>query len=216
MQGGTGKVGDTAIRHVLRAQTQDVHEQLHGHTSFAGLLNGSLDLAGYRELVKRLYGFYEPLDKAIIGVLAEAPRHRNAFSYVGRSGLLRRDLIDLDVVAAEIDNLPLCRSAHDIISLRSIGGVLYVIEGATRGGSLINRSAIRLLGSVDRGGRSYWQWCRSQQNTQWRKINAYLDHLSSEGAEAQDLVTGAADTFRLFAEWLAPLDRPLQAESSVM
>jgi len=36
--------------------------------------------------------------------------------------------------------------------------------------------------------------------------NAYLEGLEVEGAAVSDLRQGAHDTFRLLADWLAPLD----------
>jgi len=37
--------------------------------------------------------------------------------------------------------------------------------------------------------------------------NRYLEVLQADGADIEELKRGALDTFRLLADWLAPLDR---------
>ena len=60
----------TTVRDRLRAQTRDVHEQLHHHSTFVDLFKNTISLDDYKALILRFYGFYVPLERAIERVFA--------------------------------------------------------------------------------------------------------------------------------------------------
>ncbi len=202
------------VRDVLRAKTWEIHKKLHLHASFVELFNETLSLDGYRLLVERLHGFYAPLDRAIDQALAgDAAQTR--FSYVARADILARDLADLGLDRGALADSPQCLGVHDIVSPLTVGGILYVVEGSTHGGSVIDTAARKLLGD-HAGGRRYWAWCHAENERRWTATNRYLEHLRAEGAALEDLVAGARGTFQLMAEWLAPLNRsPAKVEKGM-
>jgi len=53
------------LRETLRAATADIHSQLHLHAGFAAIQQGTIDLAGYRALLVRLYGFHVSFEAAM-------------------------------------------------------------------------------------------------------------------------------------------------------
>ena len=197
-----------AVRDVLREQTWDVHEQLHRHASFDGLLKRSLTIGGYRRLVQRMHGFYVPLDQAILQVMEQEAGPSAEFRYVPRSQFLARDLVDMGVNPNVVSAAPRCQPAERLVSPRTLGGVLYVIEGSTRGGALIDKAARELLVNQAPDGRRYWAWCRSVHRQRWAMTIRYLERLHAGGVTLDELASGARHTFQLMAEWLSPLDRP--------
>nr|WP_297772955.1 biliverdin-producing heme oxygenase [uncultured Roseovarius sp.] len=207
VQTAQGLPRNVTLREELREYTHCQHERLHEHSCFMALFSQSLSLGEYRELTRRLYGFYQPLDRAIRRVLLSDEAGRTGYTYASRSGLLAQDMLDLGLSAETIEESPQCDEAYGIVSAATLGGVLYVIEGATLGGARIDRAVCRLLASDDPAGRRFWSWCRAEGGRRWPMTNRYLESLEGEGAAVNDLKTGAFDTFRLLAEWLAPLDR---------
>ncbi|MDU9006674.1 biliverdin-producing heme oxygenase [Sedimentitalea todarodis] len=203
---------DVSLRDVLRNQTSDAHNRLHQHSSFEALFKESLGLEEYRQLIRRFHGFYAPLDLAIDRVMAGRTDDRAGYCYARRSDLLEQDLRDLDFSHRSIRENPHCESVFDLVSPASLGGVLYVIEGATLGGTGIDRAARKLLGSEQPDGRRFWAWCRSENKRRWSMTNRYLEHLHSDRRTMDALASGACDTFRLLADWLAPLDRSFTAK----
>ena len=198
---------------MLRRHTHDAHEALHTHASFAALLRHELDLDGYRKLMRALHGFYAPLDRQIARVLAERPALGVAYSYARRSEILARDLQDLGFSAEEIDHNDRCEQAAQLVSAASLGGVLYVIEGAMLGGATIDRAVKPLLSAKSTDGRGYWAWCRSENGHRWRMTLEFLERLCADGTSLDDLCLGAESTFLALSEWLAPLERtPLAVE----
>lgn len=196
---------------VLRARTKTAHNRLHEHSTFVALFKQALTLEDYRQLILKYHGFYAPLDNAIH---AENQKQRDdslQYPYASRGHLLKQDLRDLGFTEDEISQNTMCDDVLDLISKTSLGGVLYVIEGATLGGAGIDRAAQRILFKDTTEGRKYWAWCRSENKRCWSMINAYLKKLDDAGASVDALAQGAQDTFTLFERWLAPLDKNTSA-----
>ena len=202
-----GSARNVSLRDQLRAHTHQQHERLHEHGCFLALFNQNLSLGDYRDLIVRLYGFYQPLDRAIGRAISCGAACTAGYDYAERAGYLAQDLTDLGLSAEAIEESPRCSEAFDIVSPASLGGILYVIEGATLGGARIDRAARRLLAREDQAGRRFWSWCRAVGGSRWPMTNRYLEDLEAEGRAVSDLKKGARDTFRLLGDWLSPLDR---------
>ncbi|WP_371227443.1 biliverdin-producing heme oxygenase [Roseovarius sp. 2305UL8-3] len=198
---------DVSVRDVLRGETRESHENLHHHSSFVALFDGTLDLDDYRLLAQRLHGFYAPLDAAIQRVIAETLTETACYDHVSRSDFLAQDLRDLGFSDQQINDTPQCPNLSEIVTTTSLGGVLYVIEGATLGGAQIDRAAAKLLTHDQPDGRRYWAWCRSHGKQRWSAMIRYLETKPAHGDVLDQLTAGALDTFQAFAEWLQPLDR---------
>lgn len=190
------------VRDTLRAQTADVHEALHHHSGFAALFGDALNMSDYHQLLQRMHGFYAPLDAAIFNCLDQHDCQTD-FGYASRSEILKQDLVDLSLDA---DLGSLCKEATALVTPDSIGGVLYVIEGATLGGGQIDRAVQRHLPDGQMAGRRYWAWCRAENGRRWQMTIRFIEQLYSSGTSIEDLTSGANRTFQLFTEWMAPLD----------
>jgi heme oxygenase len=204
---------ENEIRQVLRDQTSDLHARLHEHTIFRALLAGRLSFNAYRELLRRLHGFYVPLDDAIDRLHCPNPEIATNYRHYSRSTLLARDLLDLGASDQAIRDMPLCNSVYDFVSMESLGGIIYVIEGAMLGGAHIDRAAQKLLGHDNLKGRHYWAWCRTHGKRRWPQALRLLGQLHANGVDTSKLSAGAVATFRAFAEWIEPLN---QGDSGVL
>ncbi len=192
-----------SLRNILRAETDEAHQRLHEQRSFAALAAGTIELPEYIRLLHRLHSFYQPLDQAISAALSEC-RAVN-FNYKWRSDMLALDLDHF----GETSPRSVWPQSGLVVSPKTVGGVLYVVEGAVLGGSLIDRAARKLLGDHSAAGRCYWAWCRSEGKHRWALMLEYLDQLSAKDHCVDDLVYGARATFAELGDWLAPLDRPV-------
>lgn len=206
MQARTSNNANGTLRDNLRRQTADIHEGLHRHGSFVALFEGRLSRHGYLELLRRFFSFYLPLDQAIARVLAGGANETGDFRYVARSPILAQDLLDLGDSPLAIRDQRLCQQTQDLVSSRSIGGVLYVVEGSVLGSKVINKAAARLLGAEETSGRRHWSWCTSVQHERWGMMIRYLELLEASGISHDEMIAGARDTFQLLADWLMPID----------
>lgn len=202
----------TTLRDALRSQTDDAHQQLHRHPTFVALFDGSIDLAHYTALMQRFHGYYAALDVAVSRALDVSVAH---FTYPPRGGLLGRDLLDLGMSHAEVHASPRCEAFINMVTPASVGGVLYVIEGATLGAAQIDRAAQKILSSETTKGRSFWAWSRANGKARWSAINELLSALDEAGHPHAPMIEGANDTFQALADWLAPLEQPKPVRESI-
>ena len=191
-------IARSAARDSLREATHDVHMRLHRHSSFAQLAAGTIEMAPYKMLLARLYGFHVPLETALVqassalGLEVEMDCRR-------RVHLLRDDLHSLQSTAAQIEALPRIAALPSLTTCGRIVGTLYVREGATLGGKILARQLDGLLGAGlhgrlfltgDPGEHGLWQRCCS-----------LVEKVATDG-NLDDMIQAAVETFSALEAWL--------------
>ena len=176
----------------LRAMTRPSHDALEGAL---GLLDGGLDLDEYRNVLRRLYGFWRGWEPQVAGLLRDValsePRRR--------LHLLAADLTALGVSGRELDGLPLCPLTTLRDDVEALGS-LYVMEGSTLGGRIILRNVDRCLGNEGRASCSYFNGYGERTGAMWRLFLARLEQASP--ADAERIGHGASATFGQLGWWL--------------
>lgn len=110
---------ETAVRH-RRAENQ-----------LLPLLQSLRSAADYAALLKRFYGFYEPLETLVRHYITPA-----LLPDVEERGLARRLFADLTVLG-ESGHLPCCSALPRVQSAAEAFGAMYVMEGSTLGGRVL-------------------------------------------------------------------------------
>jgi heme oxygenase len=186
-----GVAGD-ALAH-LRAVTGPAHHALAGGL---GLLNENLRLDPYKALLARFYGFWKGWEPQIAGLLQNdgflTPRRR--------LHLLTADLTALGVSKPEIAALPMCPLITLYDSAEALGS-LYVLEGSTLGGKLIQRNIQRCLGMPILSGCTYFNGYGADTDMMWKAFLLVLD--AAPAADNQRMGDGAMATFDRLDSWLA-------------
>ena len=179
---------DPALRDVLRAATQDVHDRLHRHAGFAAIQDATIGRAEYRRLIGRLYGFYLPFEAA-------------ASISPDRSTWLGHDLEALGR-GRPLYALPRCPHIPRLDSAHSRLGALYVVEGSALGGRELARNLDRLLGKDVAQGRRFFIGRGQKTGEAWRGYLAQLAAASSDPSARAEIINGAVETFAAFERWL--------------
>ncbi len=137
----------------------------------------------------RLYGFYEPFERAIgAGDL--------------RTQWLKSDLACLGADAAAIAGVGLCADIPRYEGPERRLGALYVVEGSALGGRQLSRGLDRLLGVGRVEGRRFFAGRGADTGAAWL---GFLDQLGSAGSEPVGraaMVSAAVETFEVFETWL--------------
>lgn len=185
----------------LRQQTRPQHEAIERVGALRRLFVPDYELAEYRALLARLYGFYHALEPGLFTDLPPA-----ALAVLGhrrKSGLLRRDLAALGLGEAVIDTLPMCFRLPPLSGVACRAGVCYVLEGATLGGRVIHRRLITQFGAGV--ASDFYRGYGERNGREWRAMCAYLDRLGDELTETgrDELVAAAAKTFDCMSAWLS-------------
>jgi heme oxygenase len=183
--------GGAMLAH-LRSVTRPAHDALEGAL---GLLDERLDLGAYRSILQRFHGFWRLWEPHVAALLQDeamvAPRRR--------LHLLDADLAVLGLSSEGRAALPPCPlpELHDAAAAL---GSLYVMEGSTLGGRVIQRNVGRRLGLDGASGCSYFSGYGERTGMMWRSFLARLDR--EPMSQAGRIGVGATATFERLAWWL--------------
>jgi heme oxygenase len=178
-------------RHALREATLAVHTRLHTHPVLGAVQAGTIDIATYRSLLARLYGFHVPFEAAL-GIDPE------------RSLWLAADMRTLGLTEQAIAALPLCPSLPRLDTPQRRLGARYVVEGSTLGGRELARRLDPLFGRGERAGRRFFCGRDADTGTAWRAFADVLDAAGEDSAARAGMIAAAVETFAAFETWLNP------------
>lgn len=183
--------GGAVLAH-LRAVTRPAHGRLEGAL---GLLDERLDRGAYKQVLERFHGFWRGWEPQVAALLHDKP-----FSDPRRRmHLLDADLAVLGSSARTVNALPACPLPLLHGAAEALGS-LYVLEGSTLGGRVIQRNVERCLGFSDRSGCTYFAGYGASTGMMWRSFLTRLDEAPTTDAER--IAAGAVATFECLADWL--------------
>jgi len=188
------------LRARLREATQPAHLRLEAGLR---LLEEPLNEARVLRLLARFHGFHAAWEPALRGVI---PAHLLKARL--KLPLLERDLRILGAADDFLRGLPACLEAASFCrSEASAAGSLYVLEGSTLGGKVINR----LLSGAPwypARGLAYWDPYGADTGKRWKETLGYLESLPPGWSD--EVIASACATFDLLHSWL--LAQPRQPE----
>ncbi|MCO8167239.1 biliverdin-producing heme oxygenase [Pseudomonas sp. 21LCFQ02] len=179
----------------LRAQTGQMHSGLEKRMPF---FSARLDLSLYTRLIQAYYGFYQPLEAALLGC-AWLPAGLDLGERLKVPTLLR----DLQALAVDQPHrLALCTRLPAIDSPASVLGVLYVLEGATLGGQVLRREMHARLGLDEHSGAAFLDVYGRDTGRRWKAYLSLLDEQPTDAQFLQAAALAAESTFACFEQWL--------------
>jgi heme oxygenase len=187
-------VSGVALRQRLREATNDVHLRLHRHSGLSAAAAGTIDIAGYRALLARLYGFHRAFE---VCVGARSPETGAA-----RSALLESDLAALGVTTERRQSLPLCARLPSFCCDAERLGALYVVEGSALGGQQIARALRPVLQPLGGAGCRFFSNDGASRHG-WTEILARIEGLRGDPDHERAVITSAVKTFEAFEDWMA-------------
>jgi len=186
----------TPVLERLRTETRPHHDAIE--TSL-DLMSGTLTLAAYRHTLARFHGFYGPLE---VGMQAAGGWADRGFDVGARwkTSLLEADLRSLGV--EDPAALPICADLPPHANVAAAFGCLYVLEGATLGGQIINRALEKSLGITPDAGGSFFHGYGDRTGTMWRAFRAALTAFAVAPCDQDEVVEAAKDTFSKLHRWV--------------
>jgi heme oxygenase len=175
----------TSILDHLRTATRDLHAGLEARLDvFARVANP----AARRDMVGRFLAFYRPAETALARMLGDEPDLD--FDARRKVPALERDAATLR--AAPPADAPLTPPAGRSEAL----GFLYVLEGSTLGGRVIDKQ-LRLRG-LSPEGLSFFQGYGEATGARWKAFCAVLERADDKAAAAR----GARSAFAQIEAWM--------------
>ena len=184
------------LLHRLRHDTRERHERVE---LTLGLLDRPPAAGEYRTLLRKFYGYYEPVEAR----LASLPWEAVGFDWPARRKvpMLERDLIALGDDRNALPAVPRCPHLPPLTTLPAALGCVYVLEGATLGGRVITRR----LGGVPGGPlpAAFFASYGDDVGRRWTEFGAFLTAYATGRDEDDEIVESARQTFDTLGAWLA-------------
>jgi len=192
-------MGIAMISERLRAETAQHHEAIENAKRFSRLGAPDFNREEYKEILERFYGFYQPLEAAF----RQFPQVMEALAFDARFKLpaLTRDLKFLGHTDESLAQLPQCDFAPELKTLPQALGCLYVMEGSTHGAQFIARR-LREQFNLDGEGVSYYEGYGKDTMPRWKAFKEYLDSALTDGAQDDQVVATASQTFEALHRWM--------------
>lgn len=193
----------------LREATQGCHQDIEQNPKLKRLFDPDLCSSDYRDLLVRLLGFYEPVEAALGNLPSQVPDAEQpvitlAIEERWKTPWLHQDLRVLGLSGETIKDLPRAsaEACPRIESLPEAVGCLYVLEGATLGGTLISRHIKSTLGITPESGGRFYHGYGSNNGHMWGRFRQLLANLDMDASQTSKVVTSAVQTFTRLDRWL--------------
>lgn len=183
----------------LKQDTRIYHQQIEEVVDLQHRL-GSRE--GYRSVLEQFYGFYAPLEGALVGV-AGLDLVINDLGARQKTGLLACDLGALGMTPSELALLPHCRELPAMAEIAQALGCLYVIEGATLGGQIISRQISAEFQVTPTYGAAFFTSYGTETGLMWRHFGSQLNAYATTPERETMIVDAALETFSTLRGWLA-------------
>ncbi len=177
----------------LREQTRPAHARLE---TTLNLLDEQLGRPEYLKILMRFHGFWQ-FWQPLAGKLMDdadftGPRER--------LHLLTADLAALGLSPVAVAALPGC-PMPELGGAGAALGSMYVMEGSTLGGRVIEKQLLARLGIGQDSGGSYFAGYGERTGLMWREFLARL--AAAPAADAAQINAGANATFACLTLWFA-------------
>lgn len=184
----------------LKEETKIQHQQVE-KVLVAELKNMS-NLSDYSDLLKKLYQFYNPIEKELQKIIPVS--FLSDISERKHNSRLLNDIKNIDK-----SFLPSFKENKLVIDNISYAlGVMYVIEGSTLGGQIITQMILKKMPSENLNYTSYFTSYGNNTHIMWAKFKEEVLK-STDKINEDDVITGAKDTFTNLREWLLE-SKPLE------
>ncbi|WP_254511677.1 biliverdin-producing heme oxygenase [Anatilimnocola floriformis] len=178
----------------LKQETAPLHMQLEGRVDTLKRLQSA---AAYRNLLLAFYGFYEPLEQKLADV--DWPAGLN-WQERQKIALLEGDLYRLD---ADPKTAPRCDQLPALDNQAAALGCLYVLEGATLGGQIIERELQKHLQITPQNGGAFFNGYGPRVGEMWSAFRLAVVSFADSPEREDQIVQSAKETFEKFDAWLA-------------
>ena len=173
----------------LKEKTQVYHHQIERTPLLNKLVNSSIDLAGYRILLKQFHAYIIPCEATILcSPWSSLLENRN------KTSQLNKDLMDIGTP----ENIK-CPVLPPLITREQIIGYLYVIEGATLGGQIIARILQDKLGLTPQYGARYFNSYGPNTKKMWDEFCHLLNQVKA--SHEHQVIVSASMTYTAMIDW---------------
>lgn len=178
----------------LRTQTAACHEALEQNPFSVALLSENVSAEAYSTYLKKLYGVVYGFEKNVFPILQS--------SLVDISERYKAPLILKDLSSDQLDiSLIPDNIFQELYTTASAAwGGMYVLEGSTLGGQLIQKHLQKNLS--DFSGSTYFTAYGAQTGSRWKEFLQQLSIAAQSPDWEEEIIESAIRTFEMINTWM--------------
>lgn len=189
----------------LRNATGPAHERVE---QLLPLFDPALSLEQYAATLEMFHTLYAPLEAAVANALRESPLRTEA-AQRAKLPLLQADLFHLGRSREDLQAFPPALCIPDLPTPAHALGAMYVMEGATLGGQVIQRHISSALGLSVGRGLSFFSSYGDRAGAMWAGFRALL--ADAPATHHPHILQAAIGTFDCFEKTFTSHLRPAGA-----
>jgi len=181
----------------LKDRTRDCHARVEKAVNLSTALRSIDD---YARLLVGFHGVYCPLEAS----LAPWMRARGdiVFDERCKRSWLEADLQFLGYDSQTLGDISRCSRLPRIRSSAGAWGCLYVLEGSTLGGQVIQRQVAEWYGLTPERGAAFFSGYRDRTAAMWQQFKLSVTDYSRQHPESTgEIVQAAQETFQAIEGW---------------
>jgi heme oxygenase len=178
----------------LKEATREQHEGLENTVN---VMDQMFSPADYKKLLCKFYRFYSAIEPRIDRLDLSA----SGYDFNERRKLpkLEADLKSLGIFE-EAKELPRWEGLPALENNAQAFGSLYVMEGATLGGQLINRHLKEHLGISAENGGAFFNGYGARTGPMWKEFVRITTEFAGDGENDEVIINNAKETFDSFRD----------------
>jgi len=184
----------TTFLQQLRSKTAHSHQLIEQNSMSQSLMSQVVSITQYAQYLKSMYGFLYGFERIVFPLL----KHNELLQINDRrkSHLIQADLTLLNHTAAQPYLNDELFSTQYSTAAAALGG-MYVLEGSTLGGKIINRHLSKVLGDSVAGKTTYLTAYAGQTGDMWKVFLQLLCEAGATTANEDEIIDSAVNTFSL-------------------
>lgn len=193
------------LQETLKQATRPDHDQLEQLMYVGDIMSGGLTLAQYKQILATNYIVHKNFEHALFNAITPELAQQLELTHREKLSMLEKDMQELNITEPEIEIDEVTFDKNDAELL----GAMYVLEGATLGGSVIVK---RLKTNPNFNGLSlnYYQVYGEQMIPLWKKFCEVLNQQPESSFD--DAVNGAKKMFDYIAAVQQQNSKPVSVD----
>jgi heme oxygenase (biliverdin-IX-beta and delta-forming) len=190
----------TTFLQQLRSKTANSHLLIEQNSISQSLMSQRVTTSEYAQYLKSMYGFVYGFEKMVFPLL----KHHELLQIEDRrkAHFIQQDLALLNHTAAQPYVNDELFNTHYQSAAAALGG-MYVLEGSTLGGQMINKHLSKFLGDSVAGKTTYLTAYAGQTGSMWKNFLQLLCEAGATTNNHDEIIDSAVNTFSLLNNCLS-------------
>lgn len=184
------------LQELLKTKTKGNHDQLEELMFFHEIMNKTLSLDQYKTLLATNYLVHAAIESKIHQALDENTANQVGADQRYKLSALIKDLEEVGISKDELDQIDVTVPQHEYSPAAALGA-MYVLEGATMGGQVIQKK-LKATPAFEGLNLNYYTIYGDNLMHNWKSFVGVLNAAVPE-SDYEEVVNSASETFGYIA-----------------